>query len=95
MARRVAYHRIKTYRRDQVVQTGVPPRIYDRTDWVNAFLPKDESPVLDVKFSREADTSRPAWKLEVEDLRPAPGGLAAVRGPDLGRIPPPPPDSEL
>ena len=28
--RRVAYDRIKTYRRDEVVKTGVSPRIYDR-----------------------------------------------------------------
>src|SRR5262249_27921759 len=29
----VAYHRIKTYRRDEIVQTGGLPRIYDRDDW--------------------------------------------------------------
>ena len=52
--RKVAYDRIKTYRRDEVVQIGVSPQIYNRANWTNAFLPKDESPILgDVKFLRE------------------------------------------
>ncbi len=38
----VAYHRIKTYRRDEIVQAGGLPRIYDRDDWTRAFLPTDD-----------------------------------------------------
>jgi hypothetical protein len=94
--RKVAYHRIKTFRRDEIVQTGVQPRIYDRDDWTTAFLPKDESPMLgDVRFLREVDPSRAAWKLSREDLRLAPESPVARLGPDLGRIPAAPADSDL
>ena len=49
--RKVAYDRIQTYRRDEVHQNGVPPKIYNRANWSTAFLPTDESPILgDVKF---------------------------------------------
>ena len=62
--RKVAYDRIQTYRRDEVHQNGVPPKIYNRANWSTAFLPTDESPILgDVKFLREADASR----VRVED----------------------------
>jgi serine/threonine-protein kinase len=91
-ARKVAYDQIKTYRRDEVVQTGAKPRIYDRDDWLSAFLPKDESPMPgDVKFLREIDSARLAWKLEREDLRLAPTSPIANDGPDLSRIPQAPP----
>jgi hypothetical protein len=94
--RKVAYHRIKTYRRDEVVQTGVSPRLYDRNDWTTAFLPKDESPILgDVKFLREADAAQPAWKLGRDDLRLAPSSPVARLGPDLDRIPAAPPEGAL
>jgi len=92
---KVAYDRIKTYRRDEIVQTGVSPRIYDRNDWTNAFRPKDESPMVgDVKFLREFDSSQPTWKLRRDDLRLAPGSPVAHIGPDLNRIPAPPSDGE-
>ncbi len=85
---KVAYNQIKTYRRDEVVQTGAKPRIYDREDWLSAFLPKDESPMPgDVKFLREAEPSRLAWKLQRDDLRLAPSSPIANDGPDLSRIP--------
>ena len=71
--RKVAYDRIKTYRRDEVVKTGGTPRIYNRADWTSAFLPKDDSPMLgDVNFLREIDPSQAAWKLERDDLRLSP-----------------------
>ncbi|MGO9919282.1 MAG: protein kinase domain-containing protein [Isosphaeraceae bacterium] len=90
--RKVAYDQIKTYRRDEVVQTGAKPRIYDRDDWLSAFLPKDESPMPgDVKFLHETEPSRAAWKLERDDLRLAPGSSMATDGPDLSRIPQAPP----
>jgi eukaryotic-like serine/threonine-protein kinase len=95
-ARKVAYHRIKTYRRDEIVQTGSLPRTYDRENWTRAFLPKDESPMLgDVKFLHEADATLTAWKLGLEDLRLEPGSPTAQVGPDLGKIPTPPPADEL
>jgi hypothetical protein len=95
-ARKVAYDRIKTYRRDEVARTGVPPRIYDRADWTSAFLPKDESPVLgDVKFVREIDASQAAWKIERDDLRLAPKSPLVDTGAVVGRIPEPPPADEL
>ena len=89
---KVAYDQIKTYRRDEVVQTGAKPRIYDREDWLSAFLPKDESPMPgDVKFLHETESSRVAWKLERDDLRLAPTSPIASDGPDLSRIPQAPP----
>ena len=95
-ARRVAYHRIKTYRRDEIVQTGSLPRTYDRENWTRAFLPKDELPMVgDVKFLHEADAALAAWKLDRDDLRLAPLSPAAQIGPDFNRIPPPPPDDDL
>ena len=95
-ARKVAYHRIKTYRRDEILQTGTLPRTYDRENWSRAFLPKDESPVLaNVNFLHEADATTPAWKLGKDDLRIEPSSPAANLGPDLGKIPAPPPADQL
>jgi len=94
--RKVAYDRIKTYRRDEVVRTGVSPRIYDRASWTSAFLPKDESPMLgDVKFLRETDPSQAAWKLDRDDFRLAPQSPVADTGPDLSRISQAPAAGEL
>ena len=95
-ARKVAYHRIKTYRRDEIVQTGSLPRTYDRQSWTRAFLPKDESPMLGgVKFLNEADASLPAWKLGLENFRVESNTPAAQVGTDLSKIPSPPPIDEL
>jgi serine/threonine-protein kinase len=94
--RKVAYDRIKTYRRDEVARTGVSPRIYDRANWTSAFLPRDESPfVADVKFLRESDLAGAAWKLERDDLRLAPDSPVLDASPDLSRIPQPPSGNEL
>jgi hypothetical protein len=96
-ARKVAYHRIKTYRRDEIVQTGSLPRTYDRENWTRAFLPyvKDESPMLgNVKFLHEADTLS-ACKYGSEDFRLEPESPAVQVGPDLGKVPSPPPDDDL
>ena len=89
-ARKVAYHRIKTYRRDEIVQTGSLPRTYDRENWTRAFLPKDESPMLgNVKFLHEADATPPASKLGSDDFHLEPVSPAVQVGPDLGKIPSP------
>jgi eukaryotic-like serine/threonine-protein kinase len=94
--RKVAYDRIQTYRVDEIHQTAVAPKIYNRTSWSTAFLPTDESPILGVvKFLREADPSRAAWKIDRDDFRLSPGSPIAATGPDLGRIPAAPPESEL
>ncbi len=70
-ASKVAYDRIKTYRRDEVVRLGVPPKIYDRADWNTSFLPKDVSPILgDVKFLRR--DRRLASRLEAQPGRSSP-----------------------
>jgi serine/threonine-protein kinase len=95
-ANKVAYDRIKTYRRDEVVRLGVSPKIYDRADWNTSFLPKDVSPILgDVKFLRETDSSQVAWKLNRDDLRLAPDSPFANTGPDLSKIPQAPPGDAL
>jgi hypothetical protein len=94
--RKVAYDRIQTYRRDELFQTGVSPQIYNRANWTNAFLPKDESPILgDVKFVREPGQTLSAWKIDRDDFRLAPGSPIADTGPDLNSIPRPPGVSEL
>jgi serine/threonine-protein kinase len=87
----VAYDRIKTYRRDEVARTGVVPRVYDRANWTSAFLPRDDSPSLEVQFLRAVDPSQAAWKLERDDFRLAPSSPGGGNGPDLSRIPQPPP----
>jgi serine/threonine-protein kinase len=92
----VAYHRIKTYRRDEIVQAGGLPRIYDRDDWTRAFSPTDDAPMLaDLKFRHQADTSAPAWKVERDDLRLAAGSTETSLGPDAAKVPNPPSDEEL
>jgi serine/threonine-protein kinase len=92
--RKVAYDRIKTYRRDEIVKTGGTPRIYNRADWTSAFLPRDESPALgDVNFFREMGPSQAAWNLERDDLRLSPQSPLIEMGPDIGRVPQPPADA--
>ena len=94
--RKVAYDRIKTYRRDEVVRTGVSPRIYDRADWTSAFLPKDESPMLgDVKFLRETDPSQVRLEARPRRLSPRAESPAADIGPEFSRIPQVPAASDL
>jgi serine/threonine-protein kinase len=94
--RKVAYDRIKTYRRDEVVKTGGTPRIYNRADWASAFLPKDDSPMLgDVNFLREIDPAQSAWKLERDDFRLSPESTLTDMGPDVSRIPQAPPEGDL
>jgi len=91
-AEKVAYDEITTYRRDQILQTGVSPRDYTRSDWTTSFDPKDESPVTEsVKFRKKLELWRSASSLTKDDLQLDPNGPAAGRGPDLSRIPSPPP----
>ncbi len=85
-ARKVVYDRIKTYRLDEVVSPGMVPRIYDRSTWLSAFQPRDESPsVSDGAFLDAAAGSRSTWRLAKEDLRLK--ASASGAGPDLSRIP--------
>ena len=91
-ADRVAYDQITTYRRDQILQTGVSPRDYTRSDWRTAFDPKDESPLVDgVKFLHKLELWRSARSLTRDDLKLEPRSTAADRGPDLSHIPDAPP----
>jgi serine/threonine-protein kinase len=82
----VGYHQISAYRRDEVAQTGVRPRIYDRNDWAN-FVRKDESPVLDVQFLNKLPISESAGSLSKDDLRLSPQSPLSRKGPDLKQIP--------
>jgi serine/threonine-protein kinase len=89
---RAAYDQILTYRRDQILQTGVSPREYTRADWRTAFDPRDESPLVDgVRYQRKLELWRSARTLTRDDLRLDPRSLAADRSPDLSRIPDAPP----
>jgi serine/threonine-protein kinase len=82
----VGYHQITAYRRDEVAQVGVRPRIYDRSDW-NNFVRKDESPVLEVRFLDPRGSSTPVESLTKNDLRLAPQGPLYTKGTDLKRVP--------
>jgi hypothetical protein len=91
-AEKVAYDQIMTYRRDQILQIGVSPRNYTRSDWRNAFNPRDESPWLDeVKFLRKLEPGRLALSLTKQDLSLDPASPGSASGPDLGLIPSAPP----
>ena len=91
-AEKVAYDEITTYRRDQILQIGVSPVDYTRSDWTNAFDPKDESPITEnVRFRKKLEVWRSASSLTKDDLQLDPNGPAAGRGPDLNRIPSAPP----
>jgi serine/threonine-protein kinase len=93
----VAYHHIKTYRRDEIVQAGGLPRIYDRDDWTRAFDPTDDAPMLaDLKFRQQADATVPAWRVVRDDLSLAANGTPGPLGPNAEKIPDPPTwDEEL
>jgi hypothetical protein len=92
---RNAYHHIKTYRRDEIVQAGGLPRIYDRDDWTRAFEPTDDGPMLaDLKFRQQADATVPAWKVVRDDLSLASNGTTGPLGPDADKVPEPPPSDE-
>jgi hypothetical protein len=91
-AEKVAYDQITTYRRDQVLQTGVSPRDYSRADWRTAFDPKDEAPVIEsVRFFKTPERWRSACSLTEIDFRLDSQSPALGRGPDLNSIPSPPP----
>ncbi len=94
--RKVAYDRIQTYRRDEVHQLGVSPKIYNRANWSTAFLPTDESPILgDVKFLKFADPAQAAWKIDRDDFQLSSRSPIADNGPDLSHIPRPPAERDL
>ncbi len=94
--RKVAYDRIKTYRRDEIAKIGGIPKIYNRADWTSAFLPKDDAPILgDVRFLRDIDPGQAAWKLERDDLRLSPQSPLGDAGSDVSRIPQPPDPGSL
>jgi serine/threonine protein kinase len=94
--RKVAYDQIQTYLRDEVHQFAVPPKIYNRANWLTAFLPTDESPILgNVKFLKDTDASQAAWKITRDDFQLAPHSPIADSGPDLTRIPRPPAEGSL
>ncbi|MDG3005234.1 serine/threonine-protein kinase [Paludisphaera mucosa] len=83
----VAYHEISVYRVDDGGQTGVSPKRYTRTDWLNSFVARDEAPVLDVEFVDRKAPALPARALSPEALRLAPRAPLARKGPDYATIP--------
>ena len=86
-ADKVAYDQITTYRRDQILQTGVSPRDYSRTDWRTAFDPEDDSPVTEgVKFRKKFGPRTPGL---VPDQ-----GRSQARPPECGRRPRPHPQPD-
>ena len=87
-AEKVAYDEITTYRRDQILSAGVSPVDYTRSDWTNAFDPKDDSPVIEsVKFRKKLEPWRLASSLTKDDLQLDPNSPAAGLGPDLTGFP--------
>jgi serine/threonine protein kinase len=89
----IAYHRVASYRRDQVLRPGVLPTSFDRTAWDLALGRRETSPIHVDSFASEWPSGRPAWKARPEDLRLKAGGPAARAGagPDPTLIPMPPP----
>jgi len=89
--RRVAYHQITNFRRDQNEITGSPPFNYNRQEWAKEA--KDvEAFHENIRFDKW-DPTRPAWTLTRDDFRPT---LETTRligdlGPDLKLVPSPPP----
>jgi serine/threonine-protein kinase len=89
--RRVAYHQVTTYRRDQSSQPGSVPLRFDQSDWDLSVSPHDEQAYHGrLPFVRPWDATRDAWTLTREDARLTPDGSAPPTGPDLARIPDPP-----
>jgi serine/threonine-protein kinase len=87
-AERVAYDEITIYRRDQILQTGVSPRDFNRSDWKTAFDSRDELPITEGPiFLKRIELRRPAWSLTKDDLKLDPRSPALDRGCDLSLIP--------
>ncbi|MBV8486973.1 MAG: hypothetical protein JO161_01720, partial [Planctomycetaceae bacterium] len=90
-AERVGYDEITIYRRDQVLQTGVSPRDFNRFDWKTTFDPRDESPVTEGPFFlKKLELRQPALSLTKDELKLDPRSRALDRGCDLNLIPPAP-----
>jgi serine/threonine-protein kinase len=87
----VVYHHVNVYRLDETAQTGVSPKPYTRSDWTNAFLPKDAAPVLEVKFLNDVRRPIAAGQLTRDDLRLAAGAQVLDVGCPPDRVPEPPP----
>ena len=89
----VAYHRINTYRRDQVRKLGTPPTLFDRASWEVAVGRREATPIHDdLKFTRDWPETRTAWTLRPEDVQLRTDSPAALSGSgsDLSHIPNPP-----
>lgn len=91
-SREVAYHRIDEYRRDQTAQPGTLPVVLDRDEWTLS-LGRTEADARhgDIGFLSRLGPERDPQSLEPDDVRLAPDSPAAELGPDLDRIPDPPP----
>jgi hypothetical protein len=89
--RSVAYHQIRSYRRDQTARPGALPTLFDRESWQVAVGPSEEAAIHgDLRFQLEWDPERPAWTLRPDDVRLRPDSPASNLGPDLLHIPSPP-----
>ncbi|MDX2039001.1 MAG: protein kinase [Isosphaeraceae bacterium] len=89
----VAYHKINTYRRDQVNKLGTSPTLFDRASWEIAVGPRESSPIHDdVRFVREWNDDRSPWTAGPEDLRLRADSPATTSGSgsDLSHVPTPP-----
>ncbi len=93
-SREVAYHRIDEYRRDQTAQPGTLPVVLDRDEWTLSLGRTEAEPRHgDIGFLSRLGPERDPRTIEPEDVRLDPAGAAADLGPDLDRIPDPPPPS--
>jgi serine/threonine protein kinase len=87
----VAYHRVASYRRDQVLRPGMLPTSFDRAAWDLALGRRESSPIHGDIFANEWAAGRPAWQARPDDLRLKGDGPAARAGagPDPLLIPAP------
>jgi eukaryotic-like serine/threonine-protein kinase len=87
----VAYHKVASYRRDQVLRPGMLPTSFDRAAWDLALGRRESSPIHGDIFANEWTAGRPAWQARPEDLRIKADGPAARSGagPDPLLVPAP------
>jgi hypothetical protein len=90
----VVYHQVSLYRRDQSLQVGSVPAVFDRASWSVAVGSREKDATHgDARFLHPGVVERPAWAAERDGFRLDPVGPARSAGADLDRVPEPPPVS--
>ncbi len=84
----VAYHQVKTYRKDSSALRADASRTYFQPEWEMAVGPREDDAIHgDLKFRGEWPPSRPLWSLTGEDAKLAPESPALGHGVDFQSLP--------